>query len=367
MSWRSHLITASAVALAGCDLVTLSTATGEHVTYHWDPSEQHLCGGTVPYADRVVEAMLRHYGYSDAPGGGPTIEYFWSVSSIEADLCWTLSHACTLPTPSGRARWSTSIFTTVPIHPHELAHAAIQFRHHGIPSFLGEGMATQWGDSALAGPQREPRPLALDEAEIRDRIDRVLTDEADYAAAYAWWRALEVRFGGAKMGDLAAALDFRSSSGDVDAALRATLGITLAESVALAQAQALTYDDSVDCRVEGLEEFVWSGEDLRLDRGGAACSDTDIVNWNARVAWPFVLEVPSWTEVEIQIDEAGPSQGLHLVECRGQPDPTPNILVGGNVSHTRALEGRYFGYLLGDLSDDGAVTLPSVTLRASEP
>jgi len=56
------------------------TEVGEHVVYHWDPSEKQIYGGTIATADRFVELIPAYYGLP-LVSAGPNIEYFWSVST----------------------------------------------------------------------------------------------------------------------------------------------------------------------------------------------------------------------------------------------------------------------------------------------
>jgi hypothetical protein len=357
---------ACAVLLAcGCDYSVLSTRAGDHVTYHWDADERQLCGGTVPYADRVVDVMLAEYGYS-ATTDGPSIEYFWSIDGIELDICGSVLQ-CVIATPSLRARWATSVFAPTAIDTHELAHAAIQYRHHGLPSFVGEGLATRWGSTVLGGPVSTPTPFVLSESDLRARINERQIDIRDYNQANAWWVALESRFGGKAMGEFAAAIGMFASDKDVDDALRTVLGITLAESVTIAATHPPQYFDPIDCGVSGLPTYRWTGAALSFDRSDAECKD-DLVDWNSRVAWPFVLEVPEATDVEIRVEgDDSNSQALRLMSCRGETgDQTPPIISVFD-SGTYVLHGRYIGSLLGDFRSKGAVSLPRATIEVVTP
>ena len=196
-----RLTTTLMLSTAGCDIETFSTRPGKHVIYHWEPDERMLCGGTVAYADRLAETMANHYGMSLDDDAGPTVEYFWSVADVGSLACFG-GFACTRGTPTTRNRWLSSIYSELPIHGHELAHAFVGAQNGGIPGFMDEGLAIRWQSSVLGDSYIAATPLELNEAQLRAQIDQlaVLSDHSDDEAAFVWLAVLEVTFGPEKNG-----------------------------------------------------------------------------------------------------------------------------------------------------------------------
>jgi hypothetical protein len=366
------LTTMLAWSSASCDFEVLSSRAGEHVVYHWNADEHWLCGGTVVYVDRLAEMMAGHYGMSLDADTGPTVEYFWGVGDLGFAACLHARGACVRTTPTTSNRWRSSVYAERPIFPHELAHAVVGSRGHGIPIFVNEGMAVRWQSLVLGDDYIITTPFLFDEAQLRAQIDKLASLESisNYDAAYTWFAALELNFGREKMAEFMQSLNALSSSDKVDDALRRTMGISLAESVALAaDYTGVSFDDPV-CAMEGVPTIQWVGAPIVIDRQDARCADEDVVNWNDRVISIFILEFP---DVPVNVTVTGASEYLflQLQQCRG----------GGGASYGQQLElfaakgktykeelyGRWVASVGGDIDGEGTVFLPRVEIEPVQP
>jgi hypothetical protein len=366
-----------ALSSAGCDFESLSTRPGKHVVYHWEADERWLCGGTVRYADQLAETMAGRYGMSLDGDGGPTVEYFWSVGDVGSLSC-NARGACVWPTPTTRNRWLSSVYSEMPIHGHELAHAVVGSSSHGLPLFVNEGLAVRWQSAVLGEGLSPTRPLVLDEAQLRAQIDDklfTLHSDAEYEAAFVWFAALEWSFGPEKMGEFLRSLNAMSSSDKVDEALQRTMGISLAGSVVLAASYLpMTFDDPV-CDMQGVPVIRWEGEAIVIDRRDAHCADEDVVNWHSRVKSIFIFESSDnlhRVNVNVTVSGASDRLSIQLQHCPGGAHQgSSGAWIDGASANTGTwemdLRGRWVASLLGDIDDDGNVMLPRVEFTPVQP
>jgi hypothetical protein len=358
---------------ASCDFEVLSSRAGEHVVYHWNADEHWLCGGTVVYADRLAEMMVAHYGMSFDAYTGPTVEYFWDAQDVGSSACPVGRDSCVRATPTTQSQWRSSIYTERAIYPHELAHAVMGFRGHGIPVFVNEGMAVRWQSLMLGDDYTISKPFLLDEPQLRAEIDKstTLDSNADYDAAYTWFAALELNFGRVKMAEFMQSLSALSSSDKVDDALRRTMGISLAESVALAaNYSGVSFDDPV-CAMEGVPSIQWVGAPIVIDRRDARCTDEDVVNWNDQVMSLFILEFPD-DDVPVNVTVTGASDYLflNLQGCRGADGPYAQYdksFQANGPTYADELYGRWVARVRGDIDGEGTVYLPRVEIEPRQP
>jgi hypothetical protein len=371
-SFRSASLTALLVgSSASCDVEVLSTRAGEHVTYYWNADERRLCGGTVIYADRLAETMVAHYGMSLDGDTGPTVEYFWGVGGVGDSACPPDRHECVRATPTTRDRWRSSIYADRAIYPHELAHAVLGVRDHGVPVFVNEGLAVRWQSQVLGDEYAKSHPLLFDEAQLRAQIDKwaALDSTGDYEAAFSWFAALEVSFGHEKMADFMQSLGGLSSSDSVDEALRRTMGISLAQSVAIAANHpSVTFDDPV-CEMEGVPTMQWAGAPIVIDQRGARCADVDVVNWYDDVISIFILEFPD-DPVQVNVTVTGARRALLvMLKCNGgvASGQDHRFIDPNRPAREEQLDGRWVVSLAGDIDDDGIVFLPRVEFAPVQP
>jgi hypothetical protein len=359
------------LVLAGCDYRELSVKGGEYVVYHWDVvawavEDEQLCGGTVKAADRFVDSIATHYGWS-VGADGPTVLYFWD-RELGRSMCGFSKNACGIP---DRYLDGFVIFTYHPFHTHELAHSSKG--GHGHPAFIDEGFASRW-ESGVIGADR---PFAtagsfLSEAELRVQLG--LPNEAvDYQSASTWWIALEFAYGSAKMAEFIAKVGTSPTS--VEAALNDVFGITLAESVALAESLPAQHIEDPTCIFGGLPTLVWNEEPLVIDHGEAHCGDDDVINVvGGRASWIVALEFPAnTTAVDIHVTvpegETSEQKALTLAKCDGEFEDyewESYGLFGVNPNNTqRYMDGRYVAGLQGVVRADGSAEFPRVVIEAA--
>jgi len=363
---------AFAFCCCGCDYTALSAAVGEHVVYHWDGSEEQLCGGTVAVADRFVEAIPAYYG-SSLENRGPNIQYFWGLPGQSSACAWGGASECSVHLLTG-----FTVFSEIPLNTHELAHTAKG--GYGQPDFVNEGFATRWEQSELLGgvPWRTA-PSAVSEVGLRAQFALHLGTHVDYVMAHAWWVALETHYGPSKMGKLIEVLEGSGSAGDVEAALQQVLGISLAESAALAASLPELFLDDPVCELAGLPTLVWNGEPLVVEREHARCDDDDVVNLRGqRVSWLFALDFPmDWVAVDVEVtvpDNADLQQkSLVLSWCDGEISLDHMSATHFSAAHpdapstTKYLGGHYVAALWGVLQADGSVEFPRAEFKESSP
>jgi hypothetical protein len=371
---RSSLVIGLAVASA-CDCTVFATRAGEHVVYHWDVAtwaeeDERLCGGTVAAADQLVVAMSTHYGWPLAQEG-PTIEYFWD-RQLAPSACSDTSQCV----EGGRVVLSYQPFDT-----HELAHTA-QGGHGNLP-FIEEGLASRWQSGMVDfGPTYLTSATFLSEAQLRAQLEmRILQDidQLDYQRGMTWLVALETAFGPAKVGEFIDQLRWSSSPDDVERALQRVFGISLAESVALAEAVPEgTVDDPI-CEFANLPTWTLTeepGHSVYVDRGEAHCDDDDLISIQGQLAtWLFAIEFPE-SVISLDVNVSLPAgvkrdrQLMTLATCNGKVDieSMPFMVFSpGYGSETVLLHGRHVGALIGEVTADGSVELPRVSFEVVLP
>jgi hypothetical protein len=377
---RTHAFLLPLLACAGCDYTALTTEVGEQVVYHWDASEKQIYGGTVATADRLMEAIPAYYGLP-LVRAGPKTEYFWGSNWQSSGVCapGTYTRACARGFGSG-----FTVFANNSIHAHELAHT-VDGGHNG-PPFVNEGFAQRWESTLIDGgvvPSWEPLPLS--EEVLRTQL-QLSSPAVDHHRAFAWWVALETHYGPAKLGEFIVALGPSASADEVEVALQRVLGITLAESAALAAAlPAKTSVIDPACELRGLPTMVWNDNTLVIDRGDAHFGDPDIANWayESEANWLFAIEFPVpgvLVEMSVTVPKgmADRQDGrLNLGTC------TPGILSADNQPTYRyfAVEegspdrvaarwvatGRWVGGLVATPDARGSITFPRVVFEEQQP
>lgn len=364
------------VALAcGCDYRAFSTQVGEHVVYHWDVAtweaeDERLCGGTAAGADRVVAAISAHYGWT-LPEDGPTIEYFWDRELARSSCSWSGSPACAAPDGS-------ILFTDHPFDTHELAHTVRG--GHGKPPFIAEGLASRWTSGTVdLGPVFPTSANFFSEEQLRAQLELgpFGVDEVDYHRAMTWLVGLETAYGPAKVREFIDKLSWLSSPDDVERALQQVFGISLAESVALAESVPEGVVDDPVCEIANLPTWVLTdtpnnpSDAVYVDRGEAHCDDDDLISiFGQRAIWLFALEVPEPVDffdvrVTMPAGVEPDRQRLSLSECNGNVDPgwMSFIIYGVGVTPGGIMHGRHVGALIGEVEPDGTVELPRVSFE----
>ena len=361
---RSSVIAAGVLLVAACDLQPLSTEVGKHVSYHWDPTEHEVCGGTVRYADQLVEVMGSSYGLG--PVDRPAIDYFWDFEKLDVTGCSTVAIACTWQGTNSAA----TVLSPYPLDAHELNHALFDgWLGGGAPSFIAEGRAGRWESALVIGTSPLSPPFTIDEAELRSLLRKDDLPQSEWGQALAWWSALEATFGPGDMGRLMETLARSSSPNAVDDALRETLGISLGESVELAASVGpLGFDDAA-CSFSDLPRLVWNGEPMTIAAEDSTCAGAGVVNLYDRVAWPFQIEFPdTFVLVDIHTTSADETTLFRLRSCVGAPhtSPLPDEFISPNLEpRTRYLGGLYVGYLRGATLESGTIIWPEITIEAS--
>jgi hypothetical protein len=367
-----YLAALGLMTVCSCDYTVFATQAGEHVVYHWDVAawaaeDERLCGGTAAAADHLLVAMSRHYGWS-LPEEGPTIEYFWdrqlarsSCSSVHASAC---------------ANGGRAVFTHRPFDTHEIAHTA-QGGHGNLP-FIEEGLASRWMSGMVDfGSTFLTSGTFFSEAQLRDQLEMRLPQDGgqlDAQRGMTWLVALETAFGPAKVGEFIHQVGWLSSPDDVERALQQVFGISLAESAVLAEAVPEgTVDDPV-CEFANLPTWVLTddpGHSVYVDRGEAHCGDGDLISIQGqRATWLFAVELPEVvTSLNVKVTlPVGIELDRHLVTlawCNGNVDieSIPFMVFSPGYPETVLVHGRYVGALIGEITADGSVELPSILLE----
>jgi hypothetical protein len=370
------LLVIGLVITCGCDYTVFATQAGEHVVYHWEVAtwaaeDERLCGGTAAAADQLVVAISTHYGWP-LPEDGPTIEYFWD-RELTRISCSVPGSECT---DGGRM-----VFAYAPFKTHELAHTA-QGAHGYLP-FIEEGFASRWQSGMVdLGPTFLTSATFLSEAQLRAQLELRIPqdiDQVDYQRGMTWLVALETAFGAAKLAEFIDQLGWLSSPDDVERALQRVFGISLAESVALAEAVPEgTVDDPV-CEFANLPTWTLTeepGHSVYVDRGEAHCDDDDLISIHGqRATWLFAIELPE-AVISLDVNVSLPAgvkrdrQKMTLATCNGQVDVESMpfmVFSPGYGSETVLLHGRHVGALIGEVTADGSVVLPRVSFEVGVP
>lgn len=362
--------------LGACD-APLRVETGEHVVYRWSPDEGRLCGGTVPMIDRFIAAHADAYGWPKSEIG---FDLFWDAELAQTACAGLDLAGCT------KLSWSrTMVFMARPFSAHEFAHTsmiAARRTESGYPRFIEEGLAERWNSTVLSGsPTWTTASTSLDTSELRVALNRDHSADVNYHDAYTWFLALEVEFGRTKMAELFVELEGASTADDVDAALQRALGITLAESAALAAELPPGQPDDPACELDGLPTYTWTGAPLEIDPDLRTCADEELVNVGGEtVAWLFVLEFPDppTTTFQIQLTPYAATTPMHvdLKHCDGQFTVDDiHVLHSTNFGESEPqpprdvgpMRGRWVGAIHGELLDDGSIGFPRIVYTETPP
>jgi hypothetical protein len=365
------LLTLGLLTARGCESTAFATQAGDHVVYHWNVAtwaaeDERLCGGTVAAADQLVTTVSTHYGWS-LPADGPTIEYFWD-RQLAVDSCAAGVSEC--------VHGGYVIFSYLPLDSHELAHAA-QGAHDSL-SFIDEGLASRWESGMVdSEPTLFTSATFFNEAELRAQLQMRIPqdlDDLDYERAMTWLIALETTFGPARVSEFIGQLGKSSSPDDVERALQSIFGISLAESVALAESLPESRVDDPICGFANLPTWDFD-EDLispiYIDRGDAHCDDDDLISVHGqRATWLFAIELPE-SQVSIAVETTLPTgveldrQMVTLATCNGKLDiePVPFSIFAPGDPKTLILSGRHVGALTGEVEPDGTVHLPRISFE----
>lgn len=361
------------IVSTSCDYTEYTTEVGEYVAYHWDAEAlasegEYLCGGTIAAADRWIAVIADHYGWP-LPNGGPRIEYFWdpvlTKSTCSAQACMYVSAG------------GSQLFSYHPFDTHELAHTTKG--GHLASRFIEEAFAMRW-QSGVIGQEFAPQTVAnfLSEDQLRAQLELYgsLADIAE-TNAFTWWVGLESTYGSAKMAAFVTELD-HASARDVERALRGAFGISLAESIELANNLPPSYVDDPACELPDLPTFIWTDEPLVIDRGFAQCSDDDLISiLGHRVSWVVALEFPVAlvaVDVRVSVESGELSQkSVAIAKCDGelssdsQPYDRLPARNSDSPSIVRHFAGRHVASIVGELGIDGRVEFPRLELEPSQP
>jgi hypothetical protein len=364
------------MAVYGCDYAMYSTQAGEHVVYHWDAAAmwahdgEQLCGGTAAAADQLIVAISEHYGWS-LPEKGATIDYFWNGALARSSCSRSGAPACVLHD-------GTMVFTYEQFDTHELAHTA-RGGHANVP-FIAEGLASRWQSGMVDfGPTYLTSASFFSEAQLRAQLELNDHQEVDYQRGMTWLVALETAFGPVKVGEFIDQLGWQPSLGDVERTLQQVLGISLAESVALAESVPEgTVDDPV-CYFPNLPTWVLTEDPddfVYVDRGEAHCGDDDLISISGQLAtWLFEIELPE-SVISLDVEVTLPAgvkferQMVTLATCNGKVDieSIPFMVFDPGYGNEEVLlHGRHVGALIGEIAADGSVELPRVLFRQIQP
>jgi hypothetical protein len=371
-------------ACSSCDYMEYTTEVGDYVVYHWDVDAwategAQLCGGTVDAADRFVAGIATYYGWP-LPKNGPTIEYFWDRGLT--NIACPPPHQCTF---GALALTGAQVFAIDPFETHELAHAAAGFGNLGgigPGAFIDEAFAMRW-ESGLASGWFAPNTLEdfLSEVQLRAQLAVVSHDDVDVYGALTWWFALETTYGPIKMAEFIAELSMVRSPNEVDRTLQRVFGISLADSVVLAEDLPAQYIQDPACEFVGLPSLAWNAnESLVIDRGDAHCGDDDIVNLvgHGSVTWLVELKFPisrETVDVHVTASEGEQVVGKSLVMAKcddevhgftgaGPYDYFPAKLASEPVPH-RQVNGRYIAGLRDVDVTNGKARFPRVVIKPS--
>src|SRR5689334_3500328 len=122
--------------------------------------------------------------------------------------------------------------------------------------------------------------------------------------------------------------------------------------------------------MEGVPTIQWAGTPIVIDKQDARCADEDVINRGTRVISIFVLEFPNDLEpVKVTVSGASEQLALKTQRCYG------GTALGGEFVEFFAvgtwnganLRGRWVASLLGDIDDDGRVSLPRVEIQPVMP
>jgi hypothetical protein len=249
---------------------------------------------------------------------------------------------------------------------------------HGNLSFIEEGLASRWKSGLVSlGPTFLTSATFLSEAQLREQLELRIPknlDHIDSQRGMTWLVALEIAFGPAKVGEFIDRLGWSSSPNDVERALQQAFGISLAESVALAESVPEgTVDDPV-CEFANLPTWVLTaepGHSVYVDRGEAHCDDGDLLSIHGqRATWLFALELPE-SVISLEVEVSLPAgvqldrQMVTLATCNGKIDIEAMPFMVFDPRHTSKLllHGRHVGALIGEIKADGSVQLPRVSFR----
>lgn len=362
MSFSRSLVLALVLApLSACPATRLDSETGRHVTVHWDPNANSLCGGTVFHIDRSLENIASTYGVP-LPAQ-PSIDIFWTDRDLIASACKEAS-GCVLVHPNG----TTTLLVTIIIHDHELAHAVrLTGSRDQMPSFFLEGVATRWengpSDPSVGKEEYIGNPQY---SLVRELVgQRQIADEY-YPEAGFFWAWLEGTFGAESLADFASRLSRKSGIAHVESAFEQVFGVSLAEAVEMSTGQPLLMADVQACAMSHVPELRWENSPLLISSEITECSHPDIINTGQGAGYIVHLSLPDvLSKYSVEIE--GPSMAeVRFDRCTGAFRPYENALQLGSISNPipLSLSGDYAVTISAPIGPNGTIELPSVRISA---
>lgn len=344
-----------------CDATPLASATGRHVTLHWDPDERQVCGGTLAYIDASLEIVAETYGVELA--ARPAIEVMWTAeSSLPQSVCGNAAPGCAVALPNGVSH----LFSRDPIDPHELTHTVrLAGPHTSLPSFFHEGVAIRWehgfADSAVG---KDTYTGNLDSEKLRELLDGGRIEFEAYPEAGFFWSWLEAEYGPERMAQFTAELSRLAPLAAIERSFEHSFGLSLDEAVEASAGHPLWMFDIHACAMTELAELEWTGTSLTLFDGPRDCAAPDVFNslTNANRSIRLVVpEVPSDYAITITGDPPGQ---VRFDRCTGAARPFELALTYGAPSTEIPIQlaGEYIVTASALIDDDGRVAFPEARL-----
>lgn len=363
------------LAMLRCD--SLSSREGEHVVYHWDEHDFELCGGTVPYLDALVEVYVDRYSLPARMGG--KIEYYRFSDQEQVDRFCVEAPACaSVSSPLLTLGQGTSaVYTTRSVHPHEVAHAVVDFRLGRMPPLLSEGMAGTLESNLLdETPQvyMEPRPQVFED-ELWALAESWSYGPTEYLIARKTWAALELKYGVPRMKLLAERIGSQGGAAHFERALIQEFGLSFSDVASLVSDAPWVYYDDPACDMVDLPVLSANSESLALPLGDSrrSCDDVDVINsytdevqLTSMFVWLAKIRVtPSQVNTIVSsIEQASESiADAKIMPCLGSPSDELRVefyVWGGE--QVLSLQGDYVIAIYGVELADGSVRFPRLSL-----
>lgn len=348
---------------SACDATPLESVTGRHATIHWDPSERHLCGGTVDYVDASLDVIAANYGV-DLPAQ-PAIDIFWAAdSNWVQSVCVSHSDACVVPLPNG----TSYMVSPDVVDPHELTHTVrLNGARDFLPSFFMEGVATRWeigwSDSSVG---KDTYLGGIDPVKLRELLragGRIAPEE--YPDAGFFWSWLEAEHGAVEMARFTAQIGLFSSVAEIERAFEQTFAMSLEQAAEASRDQPLYMFDVIACAMDDLTTLQWQSGALAITEGPSECSDDDVISSYREVVHLLRIQLPeTLAEYTLVLDGSG-SSAVRFDSCTGVARPYESALQY-NAPRTVApiyLSGEYIVTRIAQVQPDGTIEFPRVRLE----
>ena len=303
--WTGHLtLLLSLVTLAtGCqqdnDGLPPVQIQGRFLSYAAD-DDIVVCGGTVPLTEAWMENVAVYLGI-DPNRILPTTYYFTDPSLVD-EMCSSIVSGCT-----DRDRDGIDIFSTLPLHEHELVHAIHLSAWPNRQPLLHEGLASVFVQDTPPGYYS----FTTNEIDMAIEAEASLAEKSVYSVGHYLVYGMLTRYGSSAFEEFWYATSHPTTAADFRAAFQNAFGESLDEMVAYVGTGPI-------CPIP-----ICAGEPLAWEQGTwttespTSCADDAVVGISSKLIRNDLVEITEPGSYDVSVSQStAAGQGAIVTSCQ---------------------------------------------------